>query len=215
MKPLKAHINSLRPSDAYMRQYNIPALLQIMACRLFGAKPLSEPMLPYCQLDPKEHILVKFYSKLKIFLFTKIHLKMSPGKWQTCCLGLNVLTGEQLLGCSVCTLKKHNHIRTGPGLHFQLFCAGFQNFCSRFIEVCTIEWLIINYHDFRTVWDIDQLSFETFDYSDQTCASVRSLTVIQYFSVCCPSYFSIIMLQIGHKIGFLNHSVMFTRELMI
>ena len=34
-----------------------------MACRLFGAKPLSEPMLGFCQLDPKEQnfgeILIK------------------------------------------------------------------------------------------------------------------------------------------------------------
>ena len=44
-------INSLRPCDAYMRQYHIPTLLQIMACRLIDAKPLSEPVLPYCQLD--------------------------------------------------------------------------------------------------------------------------------------------------------------------
>ena len=27
-------------------------LVQIMACRLFGAKPLPEPMLTYCLLDP-------------------------------------------------------------------------------------------------------------------------------------------------------------------
>ena len=59
--------NSLRPSDAYMRQHNMPTLLQIMACRLFSAKPLSKPMLPYYQLDPTEHISVKFYSKFKSF----------------------------------------------------------------------------------------------------------------------------------------------------
>ena len=29
--------------------------------RLFGAKPLSEPMLPYCQLEPTKNDLVKFY----------------------------------------------------------------------------------------------------------------------------------------------------------
>ena len=34
-----------------------------MACRLFGAKPLPEPMLPYCQLDFWEHTSVKFESK--------------------------------------------------------------------------------------------------------------------------------------------------------
>ena len=31
-----------------------------MACRLFGAKPLPEPMLAYCQLDHWEQISVKF-----------------------------------------------------------------------------------------------------------------------------------------------------------
>ena len=41
-------LNSLRPSDAYMCQWTRPPLLQIMACRLAGAKPLSEPMLEYC-----------------------------------------------------------------------------------------------------------------------------------------------------------------------
>ena len=44
-------VNSLRPSDAYIRQKPIPSLVQIMVCRLFGAKPSSEPMLEYCQLD--------------------------------------------------------------------------------------------------------------------------------------------------------------------
>ena len=32
----------------------------IILIQKFGAKPLSEPMLPYCQLDPKEYISVKF-----------------------------------------------------------------------------------------------------------------------------------------------------------
>ena len=31
-----------------MRQLTTPSLVQIMACRLLGAKPLSEPMLAYC-----------------------------------------------------------------------------------------------------------------------------------------------------------------------
>ena len=36
------------PSAAYVRQWICSALCQIMACRLFGANPLSEPMLVYC-----------------------------------------------------------------------------------------------------------------------------------------------------------------------
>ena len=38
----------------YMRQGIGSLLVQIEACRQFGAKPLSEPMLGLCQLDPKK-----------------------------------------------------------------------------------------------------------------------------------------------------------------
>ena len=38
-----------------------------MACRQYGVKPLSEPVLPYCQLEPKEYISVKFYLKFNCF----------------------------------------------------------------------------------------------------------------------------------------------------
>ena len=40
----------------------ITTLLQIMACRLFGAKPLSEAMMPYCQLDTKVHFHSRKYT---------------------------------------------------------------------------------------------------------------------------------------------------------
>ena len=53
-------INSSPPSAAYMRQLIGSALVQVMACRLFGDKPLPEPMLEYCQLDPNEQTSVKF-----------------------------------------------------------------------------------------------------------------------------------------------------------
>ena len=61
-----------------------------MACRLVGAKPLSEPMLEYCSLDPYEQSSVKFKSELKHF-HTRKCLKMSSVKWRPFCLGLNVL----------------------------------------------------------------------------------------------------------------------------
>ena len=82
--------NSLRLSDAYMRQYNMPKLLEIMACHLFWAKPLSEPMLPYCQLDPKEHISVKFCLKFESFHSSKCTWK--------CCLG----NGGHFVSSSMC-----------------------------------------------------------------------------------------------------------------
>ena len=48
---LKEVVNSLAPSAAYMHQWMKSALVQIMACCLYGTKPLSKPMLGYCQLD--------------------------------------------------------------------------------------------------------------------------------------------------------------------
>ena len=41
-------VKSLRPSDAYLRRWTGSLLVQMMACRLFGAKPFSEPILEHC-----------------------------------------------------------------------------------------------------------------------------------------------------------------------
>ena len=70
-------------------RWNGPAFVQIMACRLDSAKPLSEPMPTYCQLEPKEHISIKFYLKFKYFHSRKciwtFHLRngshFSRGRW--------------------------------------------------------------------------------------------------------------------------------------
>ena len=42
--------------------------LQLMACCLFGIKPLPEPMLTYCYLHPQEQISVKFETNINIFI---------------------------------------------------------------------------------------------------------------------------------------------------
>ena len=42
------YFNSAPPSAAYMCRWTGSALVQIIACRLVGAKPLSEPKLEYC-----------------------------------------------------------------------------------------------------------------------------------------------------------------------
>ena len=60
-----------------------------MACRLAGAKPLSESMLEYWTLGNKLQceILIQIYT----CSFTKTHLQMSSRKWRPSCLGLSVL----------------------------------------------------------------------------------------------------------------------------
>ena len=48
------------------------ALVQVMACRLFGTKPLPEPMLVYCQLDSREEISGRFKSPASPFIQAQI-----------------------------------------------------------------------------------------------------------------------------------------------
>ena len=80
---------SLRLSDAHMCQQTRPSLVQIMACRLFGAKPLSEPI--YSELNAKEHISVKYYLKSKSFHSRKCIWRNRLWNSRPFCLGLNVL----------------------------------------------------------------------------------------------------------------------------
>ena len=47
-----ASFNSSLPSAAYMRRCTGSALVQLMACRLFGAKPSPAPVLTYYKLAP-------------------------------------------------------------------------------------------------------------------------------------------------------------------
>ena len=76
-------------SAAYMRQGTEPALVKVIACRLFGAKPLPEPMLAYCQLESWEQISVKFESEFYHFHLRKCIWKcrlperrpFCPGGW--------------------------------------------------------------------------------------------------------------------------------------
>ena len=56
---------------------NRSALVQIMACRLFDAKSLSEPILGYCQFDPRNKLHWNFHQNSNILLKTML-LKTSP-----------------------------------------------------------------------------------------------------------------------------------------
>ena len=59
--------NSLRPRDTYMHQWTMPSLVHTMACRLVGAKPLSDSMLRYGQFEPQEQFSAEFSVKFIYF----------------------------------------------------------------------------------------------------------------------------------------------------
>ena len=90
----RQHINLSRPSDAYIRHQPKLSLLQMMACRLPGDKPLSEPMLYYCQLNPRN--IIQSNSKFKHFHQRKCIWICRLEKYRPFCLGLNVLNAERL-----------------------------------------------------------------------------------------------------------------------
>ena len=79
----------MRASGACMCQQPRPSL-EILACCLVSTKSLSEPMLPYCQLNPDEHISVKLYLNFKSFVSMKCTLKCHLQK-AVICLDLSML----------------------------------------------------------------------------------------------------------------------------
>ena len=79
-------INSLKLSGAYMRRQTLTSLVLIMACRLLGTKPLSEPMLVYCYLEPSNTHFSEIGIEILTFPFKKIQLKMSSANWRPFCL---------------------------------------------------------------------------------------------------------------------------------
>ena len=74
-RPLVSHISG---------RWTWSALVQIMACRLDGAKPLSEPMLTL-SIRPQGTYFNEFLFEIQIFSFKKMHLNMSSAKWRPFC----------------------------------------------------------------------------------------------------------------------------------
>ena len=82
-------INSSLPNAAYLRQWTGSSLVQVMACRLFSAKPLLETILLYCQLDSWEQVSVKFEPEFYHFHSRKCIWKCRLPKSQPFCPGGN------------------------------------------------------------------------------------------------------------------------------
>ena len=76
--------NSSPSSAAYMRQWIRSALVQIMACRLFGAKPLSEPILGVVYRTLGNKLPCNFNQNSTIFIQENA-FKMSSAKWRPFC----------------------------------------------------------------------------------------------------------------------------------
>ena len=129
-------INSFPPSAAYMRQWTASALLQIMACRLFGAKPLSKPMIGYCKVDPYKQNSVKFQSKYKTFRSRKCVWKDRLRNGGHFVQGWWVNSGEPFQVKRVLSMKNWEHspsqftISTTRGVSTEYCHKNMVNYCT-------------------------------------------------------------------------------------
>ena len=88
-----------------MRQWVGSALVQIMACRLFGAKALSKPTLGHHQLEHYERTSMKMSKCKKIFIHEnasenivhEIAAILSRGRWVEC---YNIQTAWYYIPCN-------------------------------------------------------------------------------------------------------------------
>ena len=81
--------NSLRPSDAYMH-------ICVGNLTIIGLSPGRRQAITWTNvgillIGPLGTNFSEMLIEIHTFLFKKIHLKMSSGKWRPFCLGLNVL----------------------------------------------------------------------------------------------------------------------------
>ena len=70
---MKLYVTIKLPTATYMRQWIGPALVQIMACRLFGTTPLSKPMLDYCSWTLRNKIQWHSNQNTRIFIHKNAH----------------------------------------------------------------------------------------------------------------------------------------------
>ena len=152
-------LNSSLPNAAYLCQWIGSALVQIMACCLFGTKPLSKLMLGYCQLDALGQISIKIQN----FSFMKMHLKLSSAKWRPFCPGRNELVPD----C---------HIKANIGTHvsWEVGCKPKVQFGWEQINIVIKQDLEV-----RIQWNVS-------DYSSGIQLSSATQTVILYCNFLRP-----------------------------
>ena len=108
-----------------MLQWTGSSLGQVMACRLFSAKPLPEPMLVYCQLDSLEKVSVKFEYEFYHFHSTKCIWKCLP-KWWPFCPGGDESSGSS---CPLFPDKLVIFLQTTHNRHSTLHLLGWDMGC--------------------------------------------------------------------------------------
>ena len=133
--------NSSPPSAAYMRQWIRSALVQIMVCRLFGAKPLSNQCWVIVNWNLRNKLQWNF-DQIKNLSFMKMRLQISSAKWLPFCPG-----GDELMDHGINSLmqKRCDETVQRAGTHLDYTNPLIWNLeiVWGLFEKCTIEVLSI------------------------------------------------------------------------
>ena len=109
------------PSDSIWHHRAQSTLVNVMDCRLFKDKPLTDQMLNYCQSDHRYNLQQNLNRCMKIF-FKEMHLKMSSTKCQPFCSDLNASKNNML------RVTKKNTVFFYSLLHHLIAITGFYDF---------------------------------------------------------------------------------------
>ena len=85
------NINSLRPSDAYICVSDISNIVSDNGLSPGRRQAIIRTNAGILLIRPSRTNFSEMLIEIHIFPFTKIHFKMSSGKWRPFCLGLNEL----------------------------------------------------------------------------------------------------------------------------
>ena len=86
------HINSLRPSDAYICVSNLTIIVSDNGLSPGRRQAIIWTNAGILLIGPLGTNFSEILIGIQTFSFKKMHLKMSSAKWRPLCLGLNVLT---------------------------------------------------------------------------------------------------------------------------
>ena len=165
------------------------ALVQIMACRLGGTKPLSKPMLAYFRLDPWEQTSVNFFFFYQNtnFSIMKMHQKISSVKWAAI-FSRDVLMVIFHLSCSRGYFPFWSLMLKSAKVHSQWPTVTHKNkkFCWKAttkLPQYSHEWvpkIAITWHNNTLIWMSDWLSLT--NWSRDKMAAIFQTTCSNAFS---------------------------------
>ena len=145
-----------------------------MACHLFRIKSLSEPMLPFCQLDPKEYISLKFYLEFKSFNSRKCTWTCRLPKWPPSCVASICKCVASLVWVSLCYSQFQDTHNRYPIYH--MWCLRTQSLHSAF---CISHCCVVYY---RKTFSINRTKFQSLNFLVFSCSCLHSIHWSQVLS---------------------------------